>query len=179
VPIKISIPILEELAKAFPYGPKEEVIRFCSNLDITNSGCWEWGAGRTGNGYGRFASKGKDDYTHRWAYLWSNGNLTPKNKTGSRAQEIQVDHNCKNRACSNPAHLEEVTLLVNVLRGNGVFAINARKTRCPKGHRYSPGNTMIQKRPNGKGSRVCRICARAAWHVWKKKTLTAKLISDL
>lgn len=179
VPIKIAMPTLKRLSKSFPYGQKEEVLRFCSKLHISTSGCLEWNAGRTSHGYGVFDINGKSDYVHRWSYLWANGKLTPKNPKEPKSQEIQVDHTCLNRVCVNPKHLEEVTLRVNVLRGNGVFAVNARKVQCPRGHRYSPDNTMIQKRPNSRGVRVCRTCARAAWHVWKKKTLIAKLIRDL
>lgn len=48
-----------------------------------------------------------------------------------------------------------VTCRVNILRGDGVAAINARKTACKRGHEFTPENTYM----NG-GRRVCRTCKR-------------------
>jgi hypothetical protein len=38
--------------------------------------------------------------------------------------------------------------------------LNKRKTHCPAGHEYSPGNTVT--RPDGRGNmaRSCRECCR-------------------
>jgi hypothetical protein len=63
---------------------------------------------------------------------------------------------CPHRACVNPAHLEPVTIGVNVLRGRGVAPRNAAVTQCPAGHPYSVTNTALRD-----GSRECRTCARA------------------
>ena len=42
---------------------------------------------------------------------------------------------------------------------NGRHA-NARKTRCPAGHEYTPANTYWARRGNGKTFRQCRACRR-------------------
>ena len=47
---------------------------------------------------------------------------------------------------------------INVLRGTGPTAINARKTQCKRGHPFGEANTRM----NSKGQRVCRLCERAA-----------------
>ena len=63
---------------------------------------------------------------------------------------------------STPAHLEYVTVSVNVLRGNvpvAVPAYYAKQTHCKNGHEFTPENTFIQVR-GGRTRRICRACAR-------------------
>jgi hypothetical protein len=43
--------------------------------------------------------------------------------------------------------------------------VNARKTRCPQGHEYTPENTYIQ--PGG--GRICRTCLREYGRRWKAR----------
>lgn len=52
-----------------------------------------------------------------------------------------------------------LTHRVNILRGVGTGAHNARKTQCVNGHPFDDTNTM--RRGDG-GHRRCRICWRAA-----------------
>jgi hypothetical protein len=73
------------------------------------------------------------------------------------------DHLCRNRWCCNPNHVELVTHRENTLRGDGLSARNARKTKCPQGHAYTEENTTISN-----GRRFCRACHRAAFHRRKK-----------
>lgn len=68
------------------------------------------------------------------------------------------DHLCRNRNCINPDHIEVVTHKVNVLRGSGHTAINARKTHCIRGHEFTTDNTISAYTNNG--GRKCRACAR-------------------
>src|SRR5690606_27636904 len=69
---------------------------------------------------------------------------------------LVLDHLCRNRACINPSHMEPVPNRVNVLRGEGPTAVNARKTHCVNGHEFSAENTHI--RPTG--WRECKTCKR-------------------
>ena len=55
----------------------------------------------------------------------------------------------------NVNHLEIVTQQENVLRGIGLAAVNARKTHCLKGHKFTKDNTC-----SGMGNRACRTCGR-------------------
>lgn len=64
---------------------------------------------------------------------------------------LQIDHKCRNRACCNPAHLEAVTVAVNVQRG----ASGSLVTHCPKGHELTESNTIRDPR------RRCKICHNA------------------
>ena len=72
-----------------------------------------------------------------------------------------LDHTCRVRHCVNPHHLQDVTIRENVLRSEGVAAINAKKTHCPKGHEYSGGNLRVYIiRSTGGYGRNCGMCQR-------------------
>lgn len=70
---------------------------------------------------------------------------------------LTLDHLCRVRCCVNPEHLEPVTSVENVMRGENFFAQQARRTHCPKGHPYAGDNLFFSK----KGERKCRLCDRA------------------
>ncbi len=118
---------------------------FWSKVHALNNGCWEWQAGKT-EGYGRFHFSHREAvYAHRFAY---------ERLVGPIPEGLTIDHLCRNRACVIPGHMEPVTNSVNVLRGVGPPARNARKTHCPRGHPYDSINT----RYGGNGDRYCRAC---------------------
>lgn len=109
--------------------------------------CWTWRGNILPHGYARFRDDvGRWSYVHRFSY---------ERFVGPIPDGLTIDHLCRNRACSNPAHLEAVTDRVNVLRGTGPSARNARKTHCDNGHSYDEDSYMTAK-----GWRVCRICRR-------------------
>ncbi len=111
-----------------------------------NSQCWLWTGTRCGRkGYAHFLYQGKASRAHRIAYRLFVGAIP----------EETLDHLCRIRNCVNPAHLEPTSNTINVLRGNGPTAQNARKTHCPRGHAYTLENTVYR----GKG-RWCRTCER-------------------
>lgn len=112
--------------------------------------CWLWTASLDDKGYGQFGVvKGVRSSTHRFAY---------ENVLGDIPDGLTLDHLCRNTKCCNPAHLEPVTRVENVMRGFGFGAINATKTHCAHGHRFDEANTVVTK----DGARRCRICAAAA-----------------
>lgn len=126
-----------------------EVMRpkLLANHRITESGCWEWIAGRSTFGYGITNYQRKQMKAHRASYLVFCGDVP---------EGLELDHLCRNRACINPAHLECVTSRENTLRGIGPAAMHAAKTHCLHGHEFSPENTRI----DSKGHRICRACHR-------------------
>lgn len=107
--------------------------------------CWEWMAFRQPDGYGQLGRGGKRGgfvLAHRFAY---------ELLVGPIPEGLQIDHLCRNRSCVNPAHLEPVTLVENLRRGE-----RAQQTHCKRGHPFDDANTY--RSPNG--HRHCRACRR-------------------
>lgn len=126
----------------------DRVIGHLGDSPLDPDDCWVWQGTILKRGYGRIMRFGKQLHAHRmvWELL-----------VGPLPKDLVLDHLCRNRACVNPDHLEPVPNEVNVMRGEGVCARNARKTHCPQGHAYDETNTYVHK--NGRG-RSCRACAR-------------------
>lgn len=118
--------------------------QFLSSVRVDDNGCWIWTRSQVTNGYGAFWDGGAIT-AHRWAYLHFIAPIP---------EGLQIDHLCRVRLCCNPQHLEPVTPAENVLRGDGLSAVNARKTECKRGHEFTEANTYI----GAKGDRSCRAC---------------------
>lgn len=114
--------------------------RFWAKVEKTDS-CWIWKGSKTPANYGLFWTNIKKIYAHRFSYQEANGDIP---------DGLVLDHLCRNPACVNPQHLEAVTHKVNILRGVGLSAQNARKNKCKRGHDFD----IVRKN----GSRCCSIC---------------------
>jgi hypothetical protein len=130
--------------------------RFWSKVKILGpDDCWPWLASLHGLGYGQF-NIGRPDgrqYTinaHVVAYILQHKKDVPKG--------FEVDHLCHNRTCMNGRHLEAVTKRVNILRGNGFSAVQARQTHCIAGHLLR-GDNVYRYGPK-KNHRMCLACKR-------------------
>ena len=110
--------------------------------------CWLWTGAQRGKGYGAFKVDRRMVRAHRFAY---------ELLVGPIAEGLDLDHLCRVRHCVRPSHMEPVTPQVNILRGVGTSALNAKKTHCPLGHPYDATNTYHDPR----GKRYCRACWRA------------------
>ena len=115
--------------------------------------CWLWLGYKSWDGYGeitwhdRISRKSRKTQAHQFSW-----NLVKE----PIKRPLVSDHLCKVRHCVNPDHIEAVTNRVNVVvRGTGITALNAVKTKCLRGHEFTPKNTIIDKR----GRRSCRRCA--------------------
>lgn len=126
--------------------------RFLNKIEFTSS-CWLWKAYIDKDGYGRF-EYGKQ--VHRIAYEWW---------VESIPEGLELDPLCRHRECVNPEHLEPVTHLENVQRGNS-GVVQKEKIYCPQNHMYSEENTYRYV-----GSRFCKECDRitSRERYWKKK----------
>lgn len=116
---------------------------------INTNDCWLYAGLINTDGYGIIYVKDNDKYlklrVHRIMYEAYKGEIP---------QGLILDHLCRVRSCINPNHLETVTDKVNVLRGVGMGALNAKKTHCKQGHSYE--DAFITKQ----GYRKCRQCMR-------------------
>jgi hypothetical protein len=112
-------------------------------IPVDRSGCWLWPGPLNAYGYGVWK---RGTLAHRMVYELLAGPI---------ASELTLDHLCRVRRCVNPAHLEQVPIAVNILRGTCNAAQNARKTHCDHGHPFDLLNTLVRR----DGKRECRACA--------------------
>jgi len=118
-------------------------------IPLTESGCWIWMGWVNDSGYGmirRQKNNVKEHIrVHRYVYELLNEPI-PKNMT--------IDHLCRVRLCVNPHHMEIVSPVENVMRGESRAAKAARRDTCAKGHPY----TLLNFVARSDGYRGCRIC---------------------
>lgn len=131
--------------------------RFEAKLALSPTGCLVWTAGTTRGGYGKFKVDGQTVVAHRWYYQQVRGPI---------ADDLQLDHLCRNPPCCDPDHLEPVTGRENLLRGETFQAANAAKTHCPHGHPLSGDNLLVSG-----NRRSCRICKRRQSAEWRARNL--------
>ncbi len=120
--------------------------------------CWLWTGltrGTQVDRYGTFKVKGKTVSVHRYAY---------ELMVGPIPDGLTIDHLCKTSLCvravvgdqPGQGHLEAVTLAENILRGDNMAALFARRDSCYRGHSFEPPNGYL--RPDG--ARGCHECDR-------------------
>lgn len=102
------------------------------------SACWLWLGAINKTGYGVFRLDGGARLAHRVSMgvvQWL-------------ADDLVIDHRCRNTACVNPSHLRQVTQEFNT-------QVNYRSTRthCANGHEFTEANTYTHAR-----GRKCRRC---------------------
>lgn len=146
---------------------KSSVERFWSKINVNGpmprpdtraaslGPCWLWAGAPDRDGYGRFFvgtidGRKVETPAHRFSY---------ELLVGPIPEGLLPDHLCRNTGCPNPEHLEPVTPLVNLLRGDTIIARQVAVTECPRSHPYDAANTYL--RPSG--ARLCRTCRRERW----------------
>lgn len=126
-------------------------------MKILDTGsCWEW-QGYRHSGYGQVWWEGRTSQAHRVVY---------ELLVGPIPEGLTLDHLCRNPPCCNPEHLDPVTGRVNILRGQGPPAVNARRTYCVNGHPLEGANLRIAGR---RSERRCRSCERDKKREWARK----------
>lgn len=114
------------------------------------SGCLRWQGPHHTDGYGVVSSHG---LAHRIAW---------EREVGPIPEGLQIDHvkarGCVYNDCVEIEHLEPVTGAENVQR-QGIVQDRKARTHCPRGHEYTPDNTLIKPGRNGRGERrECKRC---------------------
>lgn len=119
----------------------------------TDTDCWIWLQCRNRAGYGEV---NLSNYSHVSKLVHV---IMYTETFGPVPDGMELDHLCRTRECCNPAHLEPVTHLTNIERGEWrqrCAEYWANRTHCESGHEYTAANTYI--RPDGR--RRCRTCNR-------------------
>jgi hypothetical protein len=112
---------------AISFGDSRIPARIWDKLFIDPNGCWIWRGALT-----LPYPKGYPIAFHRWVnsrtkkrlvHIWLYETFKGKYRSG-----LDLDHLCRVRCCCNPDHLEPVTRLENILRGD------LPKDFCKYGH---------------------------------------------
>lgn len=125
--------------------------RFLAYSNQVPDGCWVWLGPVTKAGYGQLWTGEKRITAHRFSYEFYVGPIP---------EGFVVDHLCRNKRCVNPAHLEAVTNIENLIRGNGKHVSALLTNVCCRGHELTPDNVSISN-----GCRSCKRCIKE----WKLK----------
>lgn len=117
------------------------------DTDLTPD-CWPHSGYRAANGYGHTP---RGTAAHRAAWEVLHGPLPPG---------LELDHLCRNRACTRPSHLVPLSRSDNDFRRSAFRRrqlITSGKWRCWPGEHNISGDNSI---PTPQGGAVCALCNR-------------------
>lgn len=121
--------------------------RFWRKVKKTDT-CWLWTA-CTSNGYAHFVDeKGNDVGAHRWVYRKYKGEIP---------LSFQIHHECKNKICVNPDHLQAVS----ASKHRSIESPIRKNNRCWLGHEMTEENTYVDVSRSGE-YKLCRTCRTIA-----------------
>ena len=142
-------------------SPVQERLRAQS---VRDGACLRWTGTHTPKGYGHISIEGKTRQVHRVVYELTVGPI-PKG--------LEIDHLCHVRDCIEIAHLEPVTHAENIRRRRPGSRRPPPPDRCPRGHLFTPENTLWTRRCAGpdpdRKYRKCRSCKRVLNASYKKR----------
>lgn len=83
---------------------KSDIVRFVKKITYSETGCWEWSAGKDRYGYGVFQMHPKQVKAHRFSYFVL-GQHASKIPLATSVKYESISHLCDNNVCVNPEHL--------------------------------------------------------------------------
>lgn len=127
------------------FGDTRAPQRFWDKIRVCPyTGCWEWTARVSPEGYGQCGYQGQCWQAHRLSFTLLVRDIP---------EGLVVGHQCDNRPCVNPNHHEIITVQHNTFTGWSPSAMQQRFPVCKLGHPYDA---------HDKGSRYCLTCRREA-----------------
>lgn len=117
IQLKTGIETAKDAAILFGMSDPNTIANFMKHLpdedERTLDNCWEWKGHLTMHGYGQFGIYADGQYlspvkAHRFAYAW-HYKVLPPSSVMVTPDSLTLDHECENRRCVNPLHLNVVT----------------------------------------------------------------------
>ena len=96
VRLRVGAPVQDAAARFMRYA-----------APLPDPGCWPWRGALNWKGYGKFWIEGRTVGAHRFAWEYRHGPI---------ADDLTIDHLCRNKACVNPDHMELVSRAENAAR---------------------------------------------------------------
>ena len=115
---------------------------FSSNPDCVGE-CWIMNNSLDKNGYARFGSV----RAHRFAFELEKGPISTGN---------EIHHNCWNKNCVRPEHLEQMTHGENMRQPDHFIGQQLLAKFCPRGHWYGGWNLYDRRDSNKRDCVICR-----------------------
>lgn len=140
-----------------------QVQRFVDSIIVVDDGCWLWTKHLDRDGYGQFYLGHRMENDRRIKLRTPAPRAAYEHWNGLLPSGYVPDHLCRHPVCVNPDHLEGVTNRINILRGVGAPAINARRTHCKHGHELSGDNLRMEG-----SKRACKECKRRRTREWMR-----------
>lgn len=151
-----TVPLRSAVQALSPERRASVLARFWEKVDKQPGGCWLWTSAKDRDGYGLFwfDKRYRSIRAHRLAYALI---------VGAIPYGYTLDHECRNKGCVNPAHLDPCTFGENAARSpNAPYNVKARQTHCKRGHEFTPENT--RRRGNRRSCIACaKLYAKKRW----------------
>jgi len=141
-----------------PYKHQPIIERFWVRVNKTDT-CWLWTGTKTPDGYPKlYVGYGRDESMYVLAHRYSYEQFVGPIPSGLTIDHVKA-RGCTTKLCVNPDHLEAVTNVENVMRGNGICVRHKNQTHCIHDHPFDDENTVYSK--NGK-QRSCLACRKTS-----------------